>query len=115
MHARTSRTAHKNQAVYHRPVAYLADPDQRPESASSDLEVGATARFSRSTRHGAKRVQRLLFSAKGEPEENRVDLGASPVLVDAMWKPRPEPEGRGFVRAGAAEYSAVDNRDVDGP
>ena len=43
-----------------------------------------------------------------------LDLDVSPALVDAMRKPWPEPEGSGFVQAGAAEYSAVEDTSGDG-
>ena len=50
-----------------------------------------------------------------EPAEEVMDLDVSPALVDALRKPRPEPEDSGFVRAGAAEYSAVEDAAGDGP
>ena len=52
--------------------------------------------------------------AEDDPAEDVVDLEVSPALVDAMRKPRPELEDRGFVRPGAAEYSAVEDADRDG-
>ena len=39
-----------------------------------------------------------------ESASSELELGVSPALVEAMRKPRPQPEGSGFVRPGAAEY-----------
>ena len=47
--------------------------------------------------------------AEDEPAEDVLDLDVSAALVDAMLKLRPEPEGSGFVRPGAAEHSAVED------
>jgi len=63
-------------------------------------------------KHAAQRAQReyrFLAWAEDEPAEDVLDLDVSPALVDAMRKPRPEPEGSGFVRPGAAEHSAVED------
>ena len=106
---RTFCTAHKSQAVYHGPVAYLDDPCRRLESASSELEFALLLVFVKHTAHRAQREYRFLVWAEDESEEEVLDLDVSSALVDAMLKPRPEPEGSGFVRPGAAEYSAVED------
>ncbi len=65
--------------------------------------------------HRAQREYRFLVWADDDPAEDVVDLEVSPALVDAMWKPRQQPEGSGFVRAGPEEYSAVEDPDGNGP
>ena len=105
-------TAHKSQTVYHGPVAYLDDPERRLENGSSDLELLLLV-FLKHAAHRAQREYRFLVWAEDEPAEDVVDLEASPALVDAMRKPRPE--GGGFVRPGAAEYSVVEDAAGDGP
>ena len=102
-------TAHKSQTVYHGPVAYLDNPYQRLESASSDLELALLLVFMKHATHRAQREYRFLAWAEDEPAEGVVDLKASPALIDAMLKPRPEPEDSGFLRPGAAEYSAIED------
>ena len=102
-------TAHKSQTVYHGPVAYLDDPCRRLESASSALELALLLVFVKHAAHRAQREYRFLVWAEDEPAEDVLDLDASRALVDAMWKPRPEPEDSGFVRPGAAEYSTVED------
>ena len=106
---RTFCTAHKSQTVYHGPVAYLDDPHGRLESASSALELALLLLFVKHAAHRAQREYRFLVWAEDEPAEDVLDLDVSPALIDAMLKPRPEPEGGGFVRPGAAEYSAVED------
>ena len=108
-------TAHKSQTVYHGPVAYLDDPSRRLESASSDLELALLLVFTKHAAHSVQREYRFLVWAEDGPAEDAVDLDVSPALVDAMLKPRPEPEDSGFVRPGAAEYSAVEDAGGDGP
>ena len=112
---RTFCTAHKSQTVYHGPVAYLDDPVRRLEQASSDLELSLLLAFTKHAEHGAQREYRFLVWTEDDPAEDVVDLEVSPALVDAMRKPRPEPEDSGFVRPGAAEYSAVEDVAGDGP
>ncbi len=102
-------TAHKSQAVYHGPVVYLDDPCRRLECASSDLELTLLLVFAKHAAHRAQREYRFLLWAEDDPAENVVDLAVAPALVDAMWKPRQEPEGSGFVRPGPEEYSAVED------
>ena len=102
-------TAHKSQTVYHGPVAYLDDPHGRLESASSALELAQLLVFVKHAAHRAQREYRFLVWAEDEPAEEMLDPDASSALVGAMLKPRPEPEGGGFVRPGAAEYSAVED------
>ena len=70
--------------------------------------------FVKHAAHRAQREYRFLVWAEDEPAEDVLDLDVSPALVDAMLKPRPEPEGSGFVRPGAAEYSAVEGAAGDG-
>ena len=111
---RTSCPAHKSQAVYHGPVAYLDDPHRRLESASSALELALLLVFLKHAAHRDRREYRFLVWAEDEPAEHVLDLDVSPALVDAMLKPRPEPEDRGFVRPGATEYSAVEDAHGDG-
>ena len=112
---RTFCTAHKSQTVYHGPVAYLDDPHGRLESASSALELALLLLFVKHAAHRAQREYRFLVWAEDEPAEDVLDLDASSALVGAMLKPRPEPEGGGFVRPGAAEYSAVEDAAGGGP
>ena len=100
---RTFSTAHKRQTVYHGPVAYLDDPYRRLESASSELELALLLVFLKKTARRAQREYRFAVWAEDEPAEDTLDLGVSAALVDAMGKPRPEPEGSGFV-PGPAEY-----------
>ena len=102
-------TAHKSQTVYYGPVVYLDDPYQRLEWASSDLELTLLLVFTKHAANRAQREYRFLVWAEDDPAEDVVDLEVSPALVDAMWKPRQEPEGGGFVPAGAEEYSAVED------
>lgn len=111
---RTFSTAHKSQTVYHGPVAYLDDPYRRLESASSALELALLLVFVKPAAHRAQREYRFAVWAEDEPVEDVLDLDVSPALADAMRKPRPEPEGSGFVRPGAAEYSAVEDAAGDG-
>ena len=106
---RTFCTAHKSQTVYHGPVAYVDDPYRRLESASSALELALLLVFVKHAAHRALREYRFLVWAEDEPAEEVLDLDVSPALVDAMLKPRSEPEDGGFVRPGAAEYSAVED------
>ena len=112
---RTFCTGHRSQTVYHGPVAYLDDPYRRLESASSELELAFLLVFLKHAAHRAQREYRFLLWTTDEPAEDVLDLEVSPALIDAMRKPRPEPEDSGFVRAGAAEYSAVEDTDHDGP
>ena len=86
----------------------MDDPDRRLESASSDLELALLLVFTKPAAHRAQQEYRFLVWAENEPADDVLDLDISPALVDAMRKPRPEPEDSGFVRPGAAEYSAVD-------
>ena len=62
----------------------------------------------------AQREYRFAVWTEQEPEEDTVDLEVSPALVDAMWKPWPEPEGSGLVPAGASESSTVEELDGGG-
>ena len=111
---RTFSAVHRSQTVYHGPVAYLDDPCRRLESASSALELALVLVFVKPAAHRAQREYRFVVWAEDEPAEDVLDLDVSPALVDAMRKPRPEPEGSGFVRPGAAEYSAVEDAAGDG-
>ncbi len=108
-------TAHKSQAVYHGPVAYLDDPRRRLESASSALELALLLVFAKHAAHRAQREYRFLVWAEAEPAEGVLDLEVSPALFAAMSKSRPELEDGGFVRPGAAEYSAVEDAAGGGP
>ena len=112
---RTSCTAHKSQTVYHGPVVYLDDPVRRLEGASSELELSLLLVFLKDAARRAQREYRFAVWAEDEPAEDVLDLDVSPALVDAMRRPRQEPEGSGFVRAGAMEYSAVEELAGDGP
>jgi len=112
---RTFSTAHKSQTVYHGPVAYLDGRYRRLESASSALELALLLVFVKPAAHRALREYRFLVWAEDEPVEDVLDLDVSSALVDAMLKPRPEPEGSGFVRPGAVEHSAVEDAAGDGP
>ncbi len=105
---RTFCTAHKSQTVYHGPVVYADDPARRLEGASSELELSLLLVFLKDAAHRGRREYRFAVWAEDEPAEDALDLDVSPALLDAMRKPRPEPEGGGFVRPGAAEYSAVE-------
>ena len=111
---RTFSAAHKSQTVYHGPVAYLDDPYRRLENASSELELALLLVFLKDAARRAQREYRFLVWAEDEPLENVLDLDVSPALVDAMRKPRPEPEGSGFVRPGAAEYSVAEELEGGG-
>ena len=111
---RTFCTAHKSQTVYHGPVVYVDDPVRRLESASSDLEFALLLVFVKHAAYRAEREYRFLVWAENEPADEVLDLDVSPAVVDAMRKPRPEPEDHGFVRPGAAEYSVVEDADGDG-
>ena len=111
---RTFCTAHKSQTVYHGPVAYLDDAYRRLESASSEFELALLLVFLKDAAHRAQREYRFAVWAEDEPAEDVLDLDVSAALVDALRKPRLEPEGSGFVRAGAAEYSAVEELEGDG-
>ncbi len=111
---RTSSAAHKSQTVYHGPVVYLDDPVRRLEGASSELELSLLLVFLKDAARRAEREYRFAVWAEDEPAEDVLDLAVSPALVDAMRKPRPQPEGSGFVRAGAAEYSAVEELEGSG-
>ena len=84
------------------------------ESASSALELALLLVFLKHAAHRDRREYRFLVWAEDEPAEHVLDLEVSPALVDAMLKPRPEPEDRGFVRPGATEYSAVEDAHGDG-
>ena len=108
----SSSTAHRSQTVYHGPVVYSEDLRGRLARASSDLELLLLLVFLKEAAMRAQREYRFAVWMEQEPEEDTVDLQVSPALVDAMWKPRPEPEGSGFVPAGAAESSTVE--EVDG-
>ena len=112
---RTFSTAHKSQMVYHGPVAYLEDLYRRLESASSALELALLLVFVKDAAHRAQREYRFLVWAEDEPAEGVLDLDVSPALVGAMSRLRSEPEGSGFVRPGAAEYSAVEDVAGAGP
>ena len=101
-------TVHKSQTVYHGPVVYVDDPVRRLEGASSELELLLLLVFLKDAARRAEREYRFAVWAEDEPAEAVLDLDVSPALVDAMWKARPQPEGSGFVRPGAAEYSAVE-------
>ena len=105
---RTLCTAHKSQTVYHGPVVYLDDPVRRLENASSELELSLLLVFLKDAARRAQREYRFLLWAEDEPAEDVLDLTVSPALVDAMRESRSEPEGSGFVRPGAAEYSVVE-------
>ena len=107
-------TAHKSQTVYHGPVVYEDDPVRRLEGASSELELSLLLVFLKDAAHRAQREYRFVVWAEDDPVADALDLDVSPALVDAMRKPRPEPEGSGFVRAGAAEYSAVEELEGGG-
>ena len=105
---RTLCTAHRSQTVYHGPVVYVDDPVRCLESASSELELSLLLVFLKDAAQRAQREYRFLLWAEDEPAEDVLDLAVSPALVDAMRKLRPQPEGSGFVRPGAAEYSVVE-------
>ena len=105
---RSFSAAHKSQTVYHGPVVYEDDPVRRLEGASSELELSLLLVFLKDAAHRAQREYRFVVWAEDDPVEDALDLDVSPALVDAMRKPRPAPEGSGFVRAGAAEYSTVE-------
>ena len=62
--------------------------------------------FVKDAAHWGQREYRFAVCAEAEPAEDVLNLGVSPAMADAMSKPRPEPEGSGFMRAGAEEYSA---------
>ena len=96
-------------------MVYLDDPQGHLESASSDLELALLLVFAKHAAQRAEREYRFLVWAEDEPAEDVVDLAVSPVLVDAMWKLRPQPEDSGFVRPGPEEYSAVEELEGDGP
>ena len=64
--------------------------------------------FLKDAEYRAQREYRFAVWAEDDPAEDVVDLDVSPALVDAMWKPRHEPEGSGFVSAGAEGWSAVE-------
>ena len=110
----SSSTAHRSQTVYHGPVVYSEDPQGRLERASSDLELLLLLVFLKDAAHRAQREYRFVVWSENEPKEATADLAVSPALVDAMWKPRPEPDGSGFVRAGAEESSTVEEIDDGG-
>ena len=112
---RTSCTGHKSQTVYHGPVVYSDDPYRRLASASSDLELALVLIFTKHAAYRAQREYRFLVWAENDPAEEVVDLAVSPALVDAMWKPRQEPDDSGLVRPGPEEYSAVEDLAGDGP
>ena len=84
------------------------------EGASSELELSLLLVFLKDAAHRAQREYRFAVWAEDDPVEDALDLDVSPALVDAMRKPRSQPEGSGFVRAGAAEYSAVEELEGDG-
>ena len=111
---RTFSTAHKSQTVYHGPVAYLDDAYRRLERASSEFELALLLVFLKDPAHRALREYRFAVWAEHEPAEDVLDLDVAAALVDAMRKPGPELEGSGFVRAGAAEYSAVEELEGGG-
>ena len=115
MDGRAFCTAHKNQTVYHGPVHYVDDPYRRLEAAASDLELALLLVFTKLAAHRAQREYRFLVWSEDDPSEDAVDLEVSPSLADAMLRPRQEPEGAGFVRAGPEEYSAVEYLDSPGP
>ena len=110
---RTFCTAHKSQTVYHGPVVYLDDPYRCLESASAGLELALLLVFTKHAAHRGQREYRFLVWTEDVPAEDIVDLEVSPGLVDAMRKPRQEPENSGFVRASAEEYSAVEDADAN--
>ncbi len=111
---RSFRTAHKSQTVYHGPVVYLDDPVRRLEGASSELELSLLLVFLKDAARRAEREYRFAVWAEDDPAGDVLDLDVSPALVDAMRRPRPQPEGSGFVRPGAAEYSAVEELEKGG-
>ena len=112
---RSFSAAHRSQTVYHGPVVYLDDPQRHLERASSELELALLLVFAKHAARRAEREYRFVVWAEDEPAEAVVDLAVSPVLVDAMWTLRPQPEDSGFVRAGPEEYSAVEELEGDGP
>ena len=89
-------TAHRSQTVYHGPVVYPDDPYRRLERASSDLELLLLLVFMKHPAHRAQREYQFAVWTDEEPAEDSMDLTVSPTLLEAMRKPRPEPEGRGF-------------------
>ena len=111
---RSFSAAHKSQTVYHGPVAYLDDPVRRLEGASSELELSLLLVFLKDAARRAEREYRFVVWAEDDPAEDVLDLDVSPALVDAMWKPRPQPEGSGFVRPGATEWSSVEELEGGG-
>ena len=112
---RTFCTHHKSQTVYHGPVVYADDPVRRAKQASSDLELLLLLIFLKDAAHRAQREYRFAVWAEDDPAEDVLDLDVSPALADAMMRPRPKPDNSGFMRAGAAEYSAVEDAAGDGP
>ena len=106
-------TAHRSQTVYHGPVVYPDDPYQRLERAASDLELLLLLIFMKHPARRSQREYRFAVWTEGEPAEDRVELKVSMALLDAMRKPRPEPEGSGFVSAGVEESSTLD--EIGGP
>ena len=111
---RSFSAAHRSQTVYHGPVVYEDDPVRRLERASSALELSLLLVFLKDAARRAEREYRFAVWAEDEPAEDVLDLDVSPALVDAMRRPRPEPEGSGFVRPGAAEYSSVEELEGGG-
>ncbi len=112
---RTFCTHHKSQTVYHGPVVYADDPVRRAKQASSDLELLLLLVFLKDAAHRAQREYRFAVWAEDDPAEDVLDLNVSPALADAMSRPRPKPDNSGFMRAGAAKYSAVEDAACDGP
>ena len=111
---RTFCTHHRSQTVYHGPVVYSEDPRGRLARASLDLELLLLLVFLKDAAMRAQRESRFAVWMEQQPEEDTVDLEVSPALVDAMWKPRPEPEGSGLVPAGASESSTIEEIDGGG-
>ena len=107
-------TAHRSQTVYHGPVVYSDDPYRRLERASSDLELLLLLVFLKDAAHRGQREYRFLVWAEQEPREDRLDLPVSPALLDAMQRPREEPEASGFVSVGVEESSTVEPIHEDG-
>ncbi|MDE2907470.1 MAG: hypothetical protein OXQ28_15450 [Acidobacteriota bacterium] len=112
---RTFCTHHKSQTVYHGPVVYADDPVRRAKQASSDLELLLLLVFLKGAAHRAQREYRFAVWAEDDPAEDVLDLDLSPALADAMSRPRPKPDNSGFMRAGAAAHSAVEDAAGDGP
>lgn len=92
------QTDHPSMSVFHGPVAYVDDPHAYVSDAENDFERMIRAVFFKHTRYADQREYRFVVWTEEEPEEETVDLQATPELLSQV---RTTPIGTELASASA--------------